>query len=56
MGRLKRLDRQIERLPAGTDPANLEAYLASLRTEGDKADGVSPHPASGLSPSAKLRP
>jgi hypothetical protein len=37
MGILKRLDRQIERLPAGTDLANFEHYLASLPRERDNS-------------------
>jgi hypothetical protein len=37
MGLLKRLDRQIERLPPGTDAANLDAYLDTLRPERDSS-------------------
>lgn len=37
MGQLKRLDKQIERLPRDTDPANLDRYLASLAAEGDSS-------------------
>ena len=38
MGILKRLDRRIERLPAGTDLAHYERYLASLPPERDNSD------------------
>lgn len=38
MGILKRLDRRIERLPAATDVAHYEQYLASLPPERDNSD------------------
>jgi hypothetical protein len=38
MGVLKRLDKQVERLPPGTDMANLDAYLAQLGPERDSSD------------------
>jgi hypothetical protein len=38
MGILKRLDRQIERLPADTGVADYEGYLASLPPERDNPD------------------
>jgi hypothetical protein len=41
MGILKRLDRQIERLPPGTDIACYERYLASLPPERDNPDADS---------------
>jgi hypothetical protein len=41
MGLLKRLDRQAERLPPGTGPAYLEAYLAALPPERDGPDANS---------------
>lgn len=38
MGLLKRLDKQVERLPPGTDMANLDAYLDRIRPERDSPD------------------
>jgi hypothetical protein len=38
MGVLKRLDRQIERLPPGTDVGDYYRYLASLSSERDSPD------------------
>lgn len=38
MGLLKRLDRQVERLPPGTDMANFDAYLDRIGPERDNPD------------------
>jgi hypothetical protein len=38
MGVLKRLDKLAERLPPGTDIANLQAYLDTLPPQRDKTD------------------
>jgi hypothetical protein len=38
MGLLKRLDRQIERLPPGTDEANFHVYMDRLRAERDSSN------------------
>lgn len=38
MGLLKRLDKQVERLPPGTDMANLDAGLDRIRPERDSPD------------------
>jgi hypothetical protein len=38
MGALKRLDRQAERLPPGTDPANLDRFLDPAAAEGHNPD------------------
>jgi hypothetical protein len=38
MGALERLDRQVERLPPGTDVANYDRFLASLGPERDNSD------------------
>jgi hypothetical protein len=38
MGLLKRLDRQVQRLPQGTDAANFHACLDQLRAERDSSD------------------
>lgn len=39
IGRLKRLDRQVEKLPPDTDPTALNAYLAMLPPERDNSGG-----------------
>ncbi|HVQ07393.1 MAG TPA: hypothetical protein VMS43_03055 [Allosphingosinicella sp.] len=38
MGLLKRLDRQVERLPPGTDVTNFDTYMDQLRAERDRSN------------------